>query len=114
MLQRIITTAPAGFLLHGNTNDEDVNVIEQKAFIDALKAAGKKFEYKIYQDAPGGHQFNRLDTRFARESRAEAAPYRGFHEPSGLCWDRSHWTAPTIREPSTPVNGSASVRNSMP
>ena len=58
-------------LLHGNTNDEDVNVIEQKAFIDALKAAGKKFEYKIYEDAPGGHEFGRLDTKLARESRNE-------------------------------------------
>ena len=58
-------------LLHGNTNDEDVNVIEQKAFIDALKAAGKKFEYKIYEDAPGGHEFGRLDTQLARESRNE-------------------------------------------
>jgi dienelactone hydrolase len=40
--------------------------------IQALKAAGKSFEHKIYPDAPGGHQFNRLDTKFARESRAEA------------------------------------------
>jgi len=58
-------------LLHGNTNDEDVNVIEQQEFIDALKAKGKKFEYKIYEDAPGGHEFGRLDTKLARESRNE-------------------------------------------
>ena len=58
-------------LIHANTNDEDVNVIEAREFIDALKAAGKKFEYKIYEDAPGGHEFNRLDTKLARESRAE-------------------------------------------
>ena len=42
-------------LIHGNTNDEDVNVIEVQRFVSALKAAGKKFEYRIYEDAPGGH-----------------------------------------------------------
>ena len=66
-------------LVHTNTNDEDVNVLEVEHLIEALKAAGKKFEYKIYQDAPGGHTFNRLDTRLARESRLEVyrflAPY---------------------------------------
>jgi dipeptidyl aminopeptidase/acylaminoacyl peptidase len=58
-------------LIHTNTNDEDVNVLEVKRLITALKAEGKKFEYKIYEDAPGGHIFNRLDTKFARESRQE-------------------------------------------
>lgn len=58
-------------LIHTNTNDEDVNVAEVEHLIEALKAAGKKFEYKIYQDAPGGHYFNRLDTKLAKESRQE-------------------------------------------
>jgi dipeptidyl aminopeptidase/acylaminoacyl peptidase len=58
-------------LIHSNTNDEDVNVLEVKRLIMALKAEGKKFEYKIYENAPGGHMFNRLDTRLARESREE-------------------------------------------
>jgi dipeptidyl aminopeptidase/acylaminoacyl peptidase len=58
-------------LIHGNTNDEDVNVLEIEHLIDALKADGKKFEYKIYENAPGGHYFNRLDTKQARESRRE-------------------------------------------
>jgi dipeptidyl aminopeptidase/acylaminoacyl peptidase len=56
-------------LIHGNTNDEDVNVIEIERFVTALKAAGKKFEYKIYDNAPGGHEFGRLDTKLARDSR---------------------------------------------
>jgi len=56
-------------LIHGNTNDEDVNVIEIERFVTALKAAGKKFEYKIYENAPGGHEFGRLDTKLAKESR---------------------------------------------
>jgi len=58
-------------LIHTNTNDEDVNVMEVEHMIDSLKANGKKFEYKIYQNAPGGHHFNRIDTKLARESRAE-------------------------------------------
>lgn len=58
-------------LIHTNTNDEDVNVLEVEHLIDSLKAAGKTFEYKIYQDAPGGHAFNRIDTKLAKESRAE-------------------------------------------
>ena len=58
-------------LIHTNTNDEDVNVLEVERLITALKAEGKKFDYKIYQDAPGGHMFNRLDTKLARDSRQE-------------------------------------------
>ena len=66
-------------LIHTNTNDEDVNVLEVEHLIDALKAEGKKFEYKIYENAPGGHYFNRIDTRAAKDSRREIyrflAPY---------------------------------------
>ena len=58
-------------LIHGNTNDEDVQVVEVERLIQALKAEGKKFESKIYDNAPGGHYFNRLDTKAAKESRAE-------------------------------------------
>lgn len=58
-------------LIHTNTNDEDVNVLEVKRMIMALKAEGKQFESKIYEDAPGGHMFNRLDTKLARDSRQE-------------------------------------------
>ena len=47
--------------IHGNTHDEDVNVIEVEHLVQALKAAGKEFEYEIY-DLPGGHSFDRLDT----------------------------------------------------
>jgi dipeptidyl aminopeptidase/acylaminoacyl peptidase len=58
-------------LIHTNTNDEDVNVLEVEHMIDALKAEGKKFEYKIYDNAPGGHYFNRIDTKAAKDSRRE-------------------------------------------
>lgn len=58
-------------LIHGNTNDEDVHVVEIEAMVNALKAAGKSFEYKLYENAPGGHEFGRIDTKLARESRRE-------------------------------------------
>lgn len=58
-------------LIHSTTNDEDVHVFEVKHLIKSLKTEGKDFEYKIYEDAPGGHAFNRLDTKIAKESRLE-------------------------------------------
>jgi dipeptidyl aminopeptidase/acylaminoacyl peptidase len=58
-------------LIHTNTNDEDVNVLEVERLIEALKVAGKKFDYQIYENAPGGHMFNRIDTALARQSRQE-------------------------------------------
>lgn len=66
-------------LIHTTTNDEDVHVLEVESLIKALKAAGKSFESKIYQDAPGGHSFNRLDTKFAKESRAEIYRFLAKH-----------------------------------
>jgi dipeptidyl aminopeptidase/acylaminoacyl peptidase len=56
-------------LIHTNTNDEDVNVLEVEALINALKAANKKFEYKIFKDLPGGHSFDRQDTKIALSIR---------------------------------------------
>jgi dipeptidyl aminopeptidase/acylaminoacyl peptidase len=56
-------------LIHTNTSDDDVNVLEVEHLIQALKAAGKKFEYEIFKDAPGGHSFDRMDTGLARETR---------------------------------------------
>jgi dipeptidyl aminopeptidase/acylaminoacyl peptidase len=66
-------------LIHTNTNDDDVNVLEVEHLIAALKAAGKSFEYKIYQAAPGSHIFNRIDTKLAKESRKEMWDFIGRH-----------------------------------
>ena len=56
-------------LIHTNTNDDDVYVLEVEHLIEALKAAGKKFDYEIFKDAPGGHSFDRIDTKLAKEIR---------------------------------------------
>lgn len=58
-------------LIHTNTNDDDVYFIEVQHLINALKAAGKKFDYEIFQDAPGGHSFDRIDTKLAKEIRVK-------------------------------------------
>ncbi|MFH1295967.1 MAG: prolyl oligopeptidase family serine peptidase [Bacteroidota bacterium] len=56
-------------LIHTNTNDDDVNVLEVEHLIKGLKADGKKFEYEIFKDVEGGHSFDRIDTRIAKEIR---------------------------------------------
>jgi dipeptidyl aminopeptidase/acylaminoacyl peptidase len=58
-------------LIHTNTNDADVNVLEVEHLIKSLKAAGKKFEYEIYEDIPGGHSFDRIDSKKAKEVRVK-------------------------------------------
>jgi dipeptidyl aminopeptidase/acylaminoacyl peptidase len=58
-------------LIHTNTNDADVNVLEVEHLIKSLKAEGKKFEYTIFQDLPGGHSFDRMDTKEAHEARVD-------------------------------------------
>ncbi len=58
-------------LIHTNTNDEDVNVLEVEHLIKALKAEGKKFEYEIFQDVPGGHSFDRMDLMLAKKIRVK-------------------------------------------
>jgi dienelactone hydrolase len=58
-------------LIHTNTNDDDVNVLEVEHLIQALKAENKKFEYEIFQYIPGGHSFDRMDTRIAKEIRVK-------------------------------------------
>ena len=52
-------------LIHTNTNDEDVRVIEVKMLIDTLKSLNKDFEYEVFEELPGGHSFDRQDTKLA-------------------------------------------------
>jgi dipeptidyl aminopeptidase/acylaminoacyl peptidase len=66
-------------LIHTNTNDRDVHVLEVEHLIKTLKAEGKQFEYRIYEDVPGGHSFNRMDTLAAHESRKEIYDFLARH-----------------------------------
>ena len=79
-------------LIHSNTNDGDVNVFEVEHLIKSLKAADKKFEYEIYEDIPGGHSFDRIDTLHAKGVRLKIyqflarylRPERGFNSVQEL------------------------------
>lgn len=64
-------------LIHTNTADEDVHVLEVEHLIAALTAAGKKFDHEIFKDAPGGHHFDRMDTKAAREIRLKIYRHLG-------------------------------------
>lgn len=55
-------------LIHAADNDDDVNIIETRRLIDALKAAGKTFEHEIYAAPPGGHAFNRIQSKQSQDS----------------------------------------------
>ncbi len=56
-------------LIHTNTIDNDVYVEEVLLMIDSLKAHDKKFEYKVFNASPGGHGFDRIDTKVASDIR---------------------------------------------
>lgn len=56
-------------LIHTNTNDDDVNVLEVEHLIKSLKAEEKQFSYEIFEDLPGGHSFDRMDTPIGKKIR---------------------------------------------
>jgi len=70
-------------LIHGNTNDDDVLVLEVEHLIRALKAEEKDFEYEIYEEVRGGHHFDRIDSKTAREVRLKVYRFlNGYLKPS--------------------------------
>jgi len=66
-------------LIHTNTNDEDVNVLEVEHMIQALKAENKKFEYKVFNNMPGGHSFDRMDHKDATDIRFSVYQFLAKH-----------------------------------
>ncbi len=62
------------------TNDGDVDVLEVERLIQALEAGGHEgFRYRIYQDAPGGHSFDRRDNELAQQQRREMYEFLAQH-----------------------------------
>jgi len=59
-------------LVHTASNDQDVFIVENHNLRDSMVVAGKDraglFYYREWQDPPAGHEFNRVDTKEARES----------------------------------------------
>ncbi|MEJ2593988.1 MAG: prolyl oligopeptidase family serine peptidase [bacterium] len=66
-------------LIHTNTNDDDVNVLEVEHLIKSLKADNKQFEYEIFKDVEGGHSFDRIDTQTAQEIRVKIWKFLAHH-----------------------------------
>ena len=56
-------------LIHTNTIDNDVYVEEVLLMIDSLKANNKEFQYKVFQNASGGHGFDRIDSKESTDIR---------------------------------------------
>lgn len=50
-------------------NDDDVSVTEVRRMAEALRKAGKAFEYEEYPEMPGAHLFEIIDTREAADIR---------------------------------------------
>jgi dipeptidyl aminopeptidase/acylaminoacyl peptidase len=72
-------------LIHTNTNDEDVRFVEVEVLLKALKDANKDFQYEIFQDLPGGHSFDRQDTRLALSIRLKIYTFlSGYLKPPRL------------------------------
>lgn len=56
-------------LIYTNTNDNDVYVEEVELMIETLKKENKTFEYKVFDNASGGHGFDRIDSKEATDIR---------------------------------------------
>ena len=50
---------------------DHIDLSEDRGMIKSLKAEGKKFEYEIFEEVPGGHSFDRMDTKIAKEIRVK-------------------------------------------
>ncbi len=59
-------------LVHAASNDDDVFIVENRNLRDSMVAAGKDraglYRYREFTDPPGGHGFNRIQTREGLES----------------------------------------------
>jgi dipeptidyl aminopeptidase/acylaminoacyl peptidase len=66
-----VDTLDLPVLIHTNTIDEDVRFVEVEHLAQALMAAGKKFDYRVFEKGPGGHHVDRIDTKLAREARRD-------------------------------------------
>ena len=56
-------------MIYTNTNDNDVYVEEVILMIETLKKHGKTFEHRIFENASGGHGFDRIDSKEATDIR---------------------------------------------
>ncbi len=80
-------------MIYTNTNDNDVYVEEVELMIETLKQHGKDFRYKVFEDASGGHGFDRIDSK----------------EATDICFTVYEFMAEYLK-PSTPFKDSQAMR----
>ena len=66
-------------MIYTNTNDNDVYVEEVELMIETLRQHGKDFRYKIFEDASGGHGFDRIDSKEATDIRFTVYEFMNEH-----------------------------------
>lgn len=68
----------APLLLHATTYDRTVpHQVHAERFVEALRAHGKKYEYKLYEHAPGGHGYSEGDSPQAVDSLNRIVEFLG-------------------------------------
>lgn len=75
--QAVATGTP--LRIHATTNDGDVHHSEVESLVESLRDVGAEFEYECYDDAPGGHDFELNESRFARDSRQRVYDFLADH-----------------------------------
>ncbi len=75
--QAVATGTP--LRIHAATNDGDVHHAEVESLVESLREVGADFEYECYDDAPGGHDFELNESRFARDSRRRVYDFLAEH-----------------------------------
>lgn len=67
-------------LVHATTFDRTVpHTLHSERLVEALKAHGKTYEYKLYEHAPGGHGFSEGDSPEAIDSLDRIIAFLGKH-----------------------------------
>ena len=67
-------------LVHATTFDRTVpHTLHAERLVEALKAHGKKYEYKLYDHAPGGHGYSEGDSPQAVDSLERIVDFLGRH-----------------------------------
>lgn len=67
-------------LVHATTYDRTVpHTLHSERLVEALKAHGKKYEYKLYDRAPGGHGYSEGDSPEAVDSLDRIVEFLGRH-----------------------------------
>lgn len=75
-----VSKIEAPLLIHATTYDRTVpHTLHTERLVEALKAHNKKYEYKLYEHAPGGHGYSEGDSPEAIDSLNRIVEFLGRH-----------------------------------